>query len=121
MRLPWVSIAARGAPAVPLVNISAARCEVSTSTTASGSLDLTRSSNPTVPSDASVWITVSIVGTSDGSTCDQLTALTLSTMTAFAPTTDELGLEFGPGAGRVERDDHGAETDRGQVADHELR
>jgi len=36
-RLPWVSIAARGEPAVPLVNISTARSAASRSTAAAGS------------------------------------------------------------------------------------
>ena len=50
-RFPWVSIAAFGEPAVPLVKISAARSESSRSTIGAGSQS-TRSSSITPPSGA---------------------------------------------------------------------
>ena len=121
MRLPWVSIAARGAPAVPLVNISTARCEVSTSTGASGSDDVTRSSKPTVPSVD--------LGVDHGLDGRQQRRLDVRPVDGAHLVDDDhfradhrkLRFEFRCGAGGVERDGHRAEADGGQVPDHEVR
>ena len=118
-RLPWLSIAARGLPAVPLVNISAARSSSSTSTRSTGS----------AASSASNVVSANSVRrgrTSVATTCS--TRRDLGAVDGRPGTggdgIDEhhLGADDGQLAGdlrrrarRVERDGDGAETGRGQV------
>ncbi len=88
IRLPWVSIAARGLPAVPLVKINVDRWSGSTSTRSTGSA-ASRSSMSTSPSDAcagSQVMTVVTEGTFDRSTFAHVAALNFSITTTDAPT-----------------------------------
>ena len=86
-RLPWLSIAARGDPAVPLVKMSAASVSSSTSTTGTGAADNSSSNDESAPSTVfSVDTTWATVGTADRSTCAQACAADGSTTTTFAPT-----------------------------------
>ena len=112
-RLPWVSIAARGAPAVPLVNISTARWSGATSATGSGSA-ASSSSSGTAPSTG---VAVDGDDVADRrparprSTSRHVAAALRSTTTPTAPTAASSRSQLGRRARRVERHDDGTEPD----------
>ena len=85
--LPWVSIAAFGAPAVPLVNNRAARWSGSTSTAGAGSAAMISLAGVASGISAlSAATTVRSAGTDSRSTSRHAAAPERSTTTATAPT-----------------------------------
>ena len=118
--LPWVSIAAFGAPAVPLVNNRAARWSGSTSTAGAGSAAMISLAGMASGISAlSAAMTVRSDGTDSRSTSRQAAAPERSTTTATAPDRGDLGGQFVGRTGRIERHGDGTDAERRQVGDDE--
>ena len=118
--LPWVSIAAFGAPAVPLVNNRAARWSGSTSTAGAGSAAMI--SLAAVASGISALSAATTVR-SDGT--DVPVDVTPRRRPRAidhhgdGPDRGDLGGQFVGRAGRIERHGYGADAERCQVGDDE--
>ena len=121
-RLPWVSIAAAEAPAVPLVNISTARVSPSTSTGGTGAV-VSSSSKVCAPSRSwpGVATTETIAPVTDGWTRLPRGRGHRPDHRGDRRDLRQLPLDLRRRAGRVEGHGDGAQPDGGQEGDDEVR
>ena len=118
--LPWVSIAARGAPAVPLVNSRAARCSGSTSVIGAGSAAMI-SAALTAPSISAppAATTVRSEGTAARSHVAPRRRRAAVDDGRHRPDGGDLVGQFAGRARRVQGHGDGADAERRQVGDDE--